>query len=504
MLEGNPTMGLSSKRGININNKLIILLAILLIGLFLRVYDLANESIWLDEAASISFANLNLSQIFFCPENNPPLYYIILHWWINLCGDSEFSVRFPSVIFGFLSIFMIYKVGNQIFDKDVGILSSLLLGLSVFHIHYSQEARTYSLSALLTLLSIYFFIKLLRKKSYTVFFGYILSSTLLIYSHIYGLFIIISQNIYIVALFLLSKETYKLNLKRWILIQIILIILFIPWVNIFITQTLGVVQSGFWIPMPSLSSIKKSFFIYSGSKLLFLLFMILSLFSIMMYEKISGNISWKNILQSIESYRWKIRLLNTDKIFLLLVWLLTPIILPFIISRFSTPIYLTKYTIVASLAFYLLVAKGINNISQKHLKLIIISAIIAFSLVYIRGYYAKINKEQWRDVANYIDTDAKNGDLLLFNATYCQKPFNYYSKRTDLIKKPFPEKGKQVDEENIKELEPTVEGYRRVWVILSHSGDKKGLITKKLIEAYNLSYQKKYRGIKLYFFERRE
>ena len=96
------------------------LLAILLIGYFLRVYDLSNESIWLDEAFSIVSAKLNLSQIFFRPETNPPLYYSILHLWINLFGDSEFSVRFPSVLFGSLSIFMVYKVGNEIFDKDVG------------------------------------------------------------------------------------------------------------------------------------------------------------------------------------------------------------------------------------------------------------------------------------------------------------------------------------------------------------------------------------------------
>ena len=142
-----------------IKNKLILLLGILFIGLFLRVYDLGNESIWLDEGCSIRFANLNLSQIISVRDNGlPPLYYIILHWWINLFGDSEFSIRFPSVIFSFLAIFMIYKIGNQIFDKDVGMLSSLLLGLSVFHIHYSQEARTYSLCVLLTLLSMYFFI----------------------------------------------------------------------------------------------------------------------------------------------------------------------------------------------------------------------------------------------------------------------------------------------------------------------------------------------------------
>ena len=480
------------------------LLAILLIGYFLRVYDLSNESIWLDEAFSIVRAKLNLSQIFFRPETNPPLYYSILHVWINLFGDSEFSVRFPSVLFGSLSIFMVYKVGNEIFDKDVGILSSLLLGLSVFHIRYSQEARTYSLAVLLTLLSMYFFIKILREKSYKFFFGYILSSTLLIYSHIYGLFIIISQNIYIIALFILSKEIYGFNLKRWILIQILLIILFIPWVNIFITQTFNVLQVGFWTPLPSLSSIEASFKTYSGSStLLFWLFMILSPFSVIKYEKISGDFSWKNFFRSMELYRWKISLLNTDKIFLLLLWLLTPIILPFTISRLSTPIYHTKYTIVASLAFYLLVSKGISNIPYRCIKIIVVIVIIAFSMVYLQRYYTKINKQQWRDVANYIDKNANKLDMLLFHAGAMNIAFNYYSKRTDLIKRRFPEKGGKVDEETIKELEPTVEGYRRVWIILSHSKDEKELITKKLTEAYSLSYQKKYVGIKLLFFERR-
>ena len=76
--------------------------------------------------------------------------------------------------------------------------------------------------------------------------------------------------------------------------------------------------------------------------------MYLLLFSTIRYEKIGGNIDRKNILRSIESYKWKINLIDTDKIILLMVWLLTPIILPFIISLFITPIYLARYTIVAS------------------------------------------------------------------------------------------------------------------------------------------------------------
>jgi hypothetical protein len=224
----------------------------------------------------------------------------------------------------------------------------------------------------------------------------------------------------------------------------------------------------------------------------------------MTYAKVSGNITWKNIFKSIESYRWKIRLLNTNMIFLLMVWLLTPIILPFVISRFSTSIYHTKYTIVASLAFYMLVSKGINNIYKKYFKVIIISVVIVFSLISIRGYYTKINKDQYKDVVYYIEKDAKKCDLLLHYPHYDQIVFNYYLKRNDLIRKQFSNKGKQVDAENIKELESIVEGYRRVWVTISHGTDEKELIAKKLIEDYNLSYQKDYKGIKLYFFEKRE
>lgn len=177
--------------------------------------------------------------------------------------------------------------------------------------------------------------------------------------------------------------------------------------------------------------------------------------------------------KSLESYHWKIRLLNTDKVNFLLLWLITPIILPFIISLFSQPIYFTKYTIVASSAFYVLIARGISNMHSKYVKSITISIVITLSLISIGGYYTKINKEQWREVANYIDTYAHNEDMVLFNAFYCMQPFNYYSRNDLIVKKRFPEKGKNVDEENINKLWETVKHYDRVWVILSHSGDKK-------------------------------
>lgn len=493
-----------------------ILLAILLLGLFLRIYHLGNESIWLDEAVSIKWANSNLFHILrdVSGDVHVPLYPIVLHLWVYFFGDSEFSIRFPSLVFGFIAIFMIYKVGAVIFDKEVGILSALLLALSSFHIYYSREARMYSLMALLTLLSIYFFINLLKERSLLASIGYIVSSILLMYTHIYGLFIIVAQNIYVVTMYLLSKEDYKLNLRVWILLQALLIALFTPWIGTLVKRIKYVESSGFWIPAASIHSIIETFITYSNSKLLLFLFIVLASFSVVTYDKTRGNMNWKDLFNSIESYKLNIRFSSFDWIYLLLLWLLSPIFLPFIISRFSTPIYLDRYTIGASLAFYILVAAGIRNIGHKYVKLVIIGIITIFSLEAVRGHYTTIHKEQWRDIASYIDTNAKERDLLIFNAYWYQIPFDYYSKRTDLIKKPFPAKTRDVNEMNIKELGPTVEGNNRVWVILCYSGDNTGLIKKTLIsESFNLSYRKEYaimnygsgtsRNIDVYLFEKK-
>ncbi len=496
------------------NKNELILLIILILGLFLRIYDLGNESMWEDEVFSIRLANLGFFQIVgeTSQDVHPPLYYMILHYWINLFGNSEFSTRFLSVIFGFFAIFMIYKVGSLIFDREVGILGSLILGLSLFHIHYSQEARMYSLMSLLTLLSIYFFIKLLKERSLLVSIGYILSSILLMYTHNYGLFIIIAQNIYIFTLFLLSREAYQLNFTRWILLQVILIVLFTPWINILIQQITRV-HSGYWIPVPPITKLIGPFITYSGSKLLFLIFLILSSFSVLTYKKIGVRIDWKDLFKSIENYRWNIRLSNVKGNYLLLVWLLTSIILPFVISGLFTPIYITRYTIGASLAFYLLVGKGIINLNNKSVKLLTICIIIIFSSVSIWGYYTNINKERWREVVNYIETNSKYGDLLLFNGSASRNVFDYYSKRIDLIKNVFSDQYIDVNKENINYLSTIAEYHDRFWIILAYQTYNKGLDTKTLSKSYNLLHHKKYvsnnhatgkyASIEVYLFEKK-
>jgi hypothetical protein len=181
--------------------------------------------------------------------------------------------------------------------------------------------------------------------------------------------------------------------------------------------------------------------------------------------------------------------------------LFIPIILPFLISQFSAPIYKYRCVIGASLALYLLAAKGIRSLAFAPAKLIAAGTITAFSLVAVWGYYGEVQKEQWREAASYMDSNAKPEDLILFNAGYSQRPFNYYSKRSDLIKESFPPGIIKSDRKATEELSSLTKGYGRIWLILSHSHDYRGLSAEALGKIYRLAHQRDFKGIRIYLFE---
>ena len=135
------------------------LLAILLVALLLRIFQLDAESLWLDEVYSVNWGNHDFVQILGLSIQNrhPPLYLLLLHYWMQLFGDSEFSVRLPSVFFGVFSVAMLYKVGTLLFNKWTGLISAFIMAISAYQIYYSQEARAYTMTILLALLFLLLF-----------------------------------------------------------------------------------------------------------------------------------------------------------------------------------------------------------------------------------------------------------------------------------------------------------------------------------------------------------
>src|SRR5215208_1530084 len=105
------------------NRYYLAIIAISLVGIALRLYDLGAESIWWDEAYAIEVmaqpGPLDIIRLS-SGDNNPPLYYLLLHWWMLIAGSSEVAVRLPSAIFGSLSVPVLCWIGTLLFNKRAG------------------------------------------------------------------------------------------------------------------------------------------------------------------------------------------------------------------------------------------------------------------------------------------------------------------------------------------------------------------------------------------------
>jgi mannosyltransferase len=447
------------------------LLAILFLGAFLRIYQLGTESLWLDEVVSGNFARLSLSEIIEASktDNNFPSYYLILHYWVALFGDSEASLRLPSALFGILAVFVVYKVGELLFSRGTGLMASLILAVSRFHISYSQEARVYELMALLTLLSFYFFIKLLEGHNRAAQVGYVLFTSALMYSHVYGLFVVLTQNLYFATMFLLGRafgwsDEARIGLGRWIVLQALLLAIFIP--GLVLLAGWFLLSQGqeyrSWLEPPSLWSVFADLVEYSGSAQLLVLLLAFSLLAAvgLVRSGVSG------------------------KLYLLLLWLLVPLALPIGISIFSTPMFHNRYAIVATPALYLLAAKGVEVASGafsgafsgkfarfSSASIVWLAAAAVLILVsigglwgYLRtvhdsGYFNTLNKAQAREVAQYVDAHAQPDDLVLLYPGYNTFVFDHYSERTDIKTEPLVS-------DDATTTKQSIEPHDRVWAIV--------------------------------------
>lgn len=130
---------------------------IFVLGAALRFYRLEREPLWFDEAYTVLSVQLPVHGILerLRGEGNAPLYYLVLHFWTAVFGDSEYTVRLPSALLGSVTIPLVYWVGARMFSRPAGIIAASLAAVSPLHIHYSQEARMYPLVPPLAVIVLY-------------------------------------------------------------------------------------------------------------------------------------------------------------------------------------------------------------------------------------------------------------------------------------------------------------------------------------------------------------
>jgi mannosyltransferase len=170
-------------------------------GTFARFYGISVRAMY-DEAASWNIARLpwrSFWQALWDFEANMGLYYLILRPWLHL-GNSEVVVRGLSVLFGVATIPVLYLVGSRLFSQRVGLVAAALLAVHAFHIRWSQEARSYALLVLLLTWSTLLLVSALQgERARGRWAGYIVLSALACYCHLFAVFVIAAQWLWIIV-----------------------------------------------------------------------------------------------------------------------------------------------------------------------------------------------------------------------------------------------------------------------------------------------------------------
>lgn len=127
---------------------------IVVVGIILRF--LPRTALWLDEALSVNIAGLPIGDIpgALRQDGHPPLYYVLLHFWMNVFGDSDWTVRALSGVVSTLTIPATYVAARRLATRPrselgdprrVGLLAMAIVAVMPFAVRYGAEARMYAL-----------------------------------------------------------------------------------------------------------------------------------------------------------------------------------------------------------------------------------------------------------------------------------------------------------------------------------------------------------------------
>lgn len=516
-----------------ISSNTFYLILIVLFAVGLRIFNLGRNSLWTDEAGFMQFRmggildslRFSLKRItMFNADMGTPAFSFFAVLWSNLVS-GEFMLRLSAVIFGVMSVFLIYKLGKILFDYKVGLISAYLIGISPFHIYYSQEFRMYSLITFLSIVSAIFLVKFLETERKVFLSGYVVSHILSIYFHITTFLVLFAQIVF--SIFYLKINRHLL--KKWLWANLIIIILLLPEIfliirsveknsmNYFLSNTISTVSE--------LGSISASIPFYTFK-------------NFCVGYNAAASVWWPAALLFFAlSIFAMVKTGNRMGLYMCLLCFLAPILIMYAIQRF---IYADRFLIASSAFLYLIVGNGVFYFKKPLFVLAVISILCFFSLAnYYKGYLpgnleqriAVHSKKSHREVAYYLLTHLQEGDAIFHTQANTPLPLQYYfnyfreDKRNYSLNKYLYSLVLRLSEDG-KKLLPTeiwakaspyevdrsdtvsVKGHKRVWLIFSarefdealrpNSYERK--ILKRMEWYYDRNEVKYFNGINLYLF----
>jgi uncharacterized membrane protein len=400
----------------------------------LRWFHLGGQSLWIDEGFTAFASGLSPRNIvrYAQSTDHPPLYFLLQHYWGVLFGNSEYALRALSAFFGTLSLPVFYFLAKRVLKDSVAVaLAMWLFAFSIMQVWYSQEARTYELASFLALVGLYSLVLFLEKRSAALFATIVLSVTAGLYMHNMMLFYLLALNV--TWLIYPSERAGMQRVREALLADVLVSVLYLPWVPSLLTQAaLDVVQKGFWAPRPTVWTLFRTLTVIAGFDAEYLSslpgrFLPLSPCRVCVVGS-AGLLCAAMVAGGL----WRVPKVDRSRNISLLLYCLLPILVVFVLSRMTTPLFIDRIFISSSVVVPIVFAYPLALQKRRNGRLsygflgIVLAAATSLSGF---GYLRYQEKDDWRGATSSLLRIPEKNRLIVFVARSGEILFDYYTQR---------------------------------------------------------------------------
>jgi len=385
---------------------------VLTVSIFWFAYS--SLSIRLDESQSIWQTANDLDLLLESLSRNVhvPLYHIVMHYWQIAFGNDIIVTRALSLGF-FVALIPLFFYGlRSIYNKQIAYLATMLLVVSPFIHWFSSETRMYTMVLLLTVVSQFTFLHLMRTNRSEYWLLYTVVAILGMYTHYFFNLVLLSQIIF----FFTFRTTHftASHLKNFLTAGCLALAAFIPWVY-------AVIQGAGTDADPQLVAPSSVDFFNLFANFLFG-------FQIDLVN--SYILSFWPLLFVLMIFGLKRSNPFSAETTFFLISAFVPLFVAFAASYVLQPLFLSRYLIVSLPAIVILIALSINHFSfdfRNKLLTTICAACLIASFTQWQSPNTPV-KEDFRSAVAFMNENTTPQDTVFVSAPFLIYPtFYYYS-----------------------------------------------------------------------------
>jgi uncharacterized membrane protein len=431
------------------------LFSITWVAFLLRVTTLGRQSLWRDEVDAIRFSSWTLAELvsgLVRAGHNGPLFFLLLRPWRTLTGDSEFALRYPSALLGTLLIPLGFILARQLrLGRWAGVMLGLLLATSPYLVWYGQEAKMYSLLALLILLAFIAYLKALAgpgsMTAGSVSSGwplvwwvvFVAATSLSFYTHILSPLMLIVYGL----IGLLHYPQLRQRWRGWLISMAFLTLPYLPLALWQFRLLLAGFHSGHpFYPLQRQINLLLQLYTtgvisFSGSTAMIglaaiTLFVFLFLCGLFLKEKVSHPTLQGQppdiINRAHQPHQASLHpAFGLTTRLSLAAWVLLPALIVYLISL-RVAVFEDRYLIYITPAFYLMIVLGLMRVRQYGRWLASLGLLLIL-LINLRGIWVQQSepiKPDFRGAAQYLSQASPSPATIMIQIPYLQHTLAYY------------------------------------------------------------------------------